>query len=156
MNRGAMALGLILAAWTSGACIDDGEEEVRWLRVQVWTGGNGTDGDVSLCWVPPDGSADVCEGLSSSSNDFESGSRQRFDVKVKDPWPITARPSAIWIRYRTGLSIGDQWDITKITVTAFGNKDFSEVYCRIGPRVSVPSRLDCPLEDGDAGVPSGQ
>lgn len=133
-----LALGLVLLPGASG-CVQ--EEEVYAMRALVVTGGEGTDGNVDLCWTIH--GRDECHDLSSKANDFESGMRQTFDVEPEHRWSVTEKPDAVWLTYSAGLSIGDRWQVAEITVTAFGTDDSQTTLCRVEPEGFVSSKIPC-------------
>lgn len=124
------------------ACdLPSGGDQVYAVRAEIVTGEEGSDGDVELCWTYADETE--CHDLSSDLNDFEEGYRQRFDVRPVRRWSVDEMPSAIWLTYTPGLSLGDQWSLASLDVTAYGQDDSRHVLCRVENVPDVPSVVSC-------------
>jgi hypothetical protein len=121
------SLVLVLLASSLSSCSAASDDSYYAVRAVVTTGKEGSDGDVSLCWTA--NGSESCQDLSSSGNDFESGARQTFDVKVSPRIAHGTQFTAIALKYKSGLSIGDSWEVTGLTVTRYFGDGKAEPIC---------------------------
>lgn len=159
-STGSTAARVLAIAATIGATIaalgcssaSEGRAEIYAFRASIATGAEGSDSKVALCWTVE--GQEECKDLSSDGNDFESRTTRAYSVRPAKRIPEAVPITRLRLKYTAGpFTVGDEWELAGVTVTAFLANDTNRVLCEqsgSSVRLSPGDSYTCPMKDASA------
>jgi hypothetical protein len=146
-----------LARWLSplvclgAVACGPGADDIVELDVKLTTGAKDSDQDMYFCYTRDgSGSRFECLELSSSGDDFETDTRELFELEPDEAIPVEGSEfglSNIFIENRGGGFGSDGWDLVALEVRALYGDDSESLICSessIAVRLNSSDKYDPP------------